>query len=323
MISVFHLDPEGRLKTGLDAGELKALVREPRGTVWVDLEAPTDDETALLGEVFAFHPLAVEDCREATAYPKLDDFGEYLFLVMLAPDLVSVEQEDPAMLDLAAFLGGHYVVTYHTRPLRSIRDLKNRVERSPKDVMGRGAAYLLHATLDALVNQYDAVVQRLDETAERLQDQILEEPRKEMLDRVLALRSHVLQLRRILADERNLMAELSRGRGPLVADEVQIYFSDLYDHLDELGDKLDVSRDALGGARDLYLSVAAHRTNETMRVLAVIATILLPLMFVTGVYGMNITLPLAKSPQSFWILSGIMVAIAAGFYGYFRWKKWV
>lgn len=329
MITVHHYDPERGLVSGIAPGELGGVVRSGRGTLWVDLESPTDEETALLDRVFAFHPLAIEDCREGEAYPKLDDFESYLFLVVLAPDLLSIEQEDPVMLVLDLFLGTNFVVTYHKRPLRSISQLRASAERSPIEVMGKGPAFLAHAILDSVVDQHYAAVARLDDAAERYQDLILERPRKGYLDRVLALRSHVLQLRRMLSDERNLMVELSRGAGGLVGEEARIYYSDLSEHLDQLGDRLDVSRDALAGARDLYLSVSANRTTEIMRALAIIATIVLPLTFVTSLYGMNVDLPGGSGDAgggnmfTFLVLAGVMIAIAAAFFGYFRWRKWI
>ncbi len=329
MISIYHFDEEAGLTKGGAAGEIAPLLEGDRGVLWVDLESPSEEETALLDEVFAFHPLAIEDCREASDYPKLDDFTKYLFLVMLAPDLLSSEQEDPVMIGLNVFLGERYVVTYHKRPVRSISGLRSRVERGPAEVMGRGPQFLAHAVLDALVDQHYAAVDSLDDAVERYQDRILERPRKEILDKILALRSHVLQLRRILSDERNLMAQFAGGVSDLIGDEVQPYFGDLHDHLDELLDSLDVARDSLGGARDLYLSVSAHRTSETMRALAIIATILMPLTFLTGVYGMNVSLPggsgdnAGGGPVTFFMLLGVMVVVALTFLGYFRWKKWI
>lgn len=323
MISIYYFDEQTGLEKGRAPEEIPALLKEDRGVLWVDLESPPDEETALLDEVFAFHPLAIEDCREAADYPKLDDFDKYLFLVMLAPDLLSSEQEDPVMIGLNMFLSRRYVVTYHKRPVRSISKLRARVEREPREVMGRGSEFIAHAILDALVDQHYAAVESLDDAIERHQDDILEEPRKDILDRILALRSHVLQLRRILSDERNLMAQFSGGVSELIGEEVRRYFGDLYEHLDELMDSLDVARDSLAGARDLYLSVSAHRTNETMRALAIIATIMMPLMFLTGVYGMNVRLPLGRSPSAFAILAAAMVLTALGFFGFFRWKKWV
>jgi len=329
VITVQHYDTEKGLASGIDPGKLADIIRSGKGTLWVDIESGTDEETALLDEPFEFHPLAIEDCREDEAYPKLDDFERYLFLVVLAPDLLSIEQEDPVMLALDLFLGGNFVVTYHKRPLKSISQLRARVERSPDEVMGRGPAFLAHAILHSVVDQHYAAVARLDDAAERYQDLILERPRKGYLDRVLALRSHVLQLRRMLSDERNLMVQLSRGAGGLVGEDAMIYYSDLSEHLDLLGDKLDVSRDSLAGARDLYLSVSANRTNEIMRALAIIATIVLPLTFVTSLYGMNVSLPGGSGDASggsfttFLILVGVMVAIAAAFFGYFRWRKWI
>jgi magnesium transporter len=329
VISILHFDEKTGLQKSGSVDEVSPYRRREGGVLWVDFESPSDAEAALLDEVFAFHPLAIEDCREAADYPKLDDFEEYLFLVMLAPDLLSAEQEDPVMLGLNVFLSRTYVVTYHARPLRSISQLRARVEHEPQEVMGKGAGFLAHAILDALVDQHYAAVENLDDTVERYQDQILEGPRKEILDKVLAIRSHVIQLRRILSDERNLMAHFSRGVSDLIGEEVQRYFSDLYEHLDELMDSLDVARDSLAGARDLYLSVSAHRTSETMRALAIIATILMPLTFLTGLYGMNVSLPGGSGDNagggltSFFVLLGTMVLVALGFFGFFRWKKWI
>jgi magnesium transporter len=323
MISVYHFQESTGLRKGLESDEIAHIVRSGEGVLWVDFESPTDDETLMLDELFAFHPLAIEDCREASDYPKLDDLDKYLFLVMLAPDLLSAEQEDPVLLGLNVFLGATYVVTYHKRALRSISNLRALAEKSASTVMGKGPAFLSHAILDALVDQYYAAADSLDDAVERYQGKILQEPRKEILDRILALRSHVSQLRRIVADERNLMAQFSKGIRTLIDDEVQMYFSDLYEHLDELSDQLDIAREALGGARDLYLSVSAHRTNESMRILALIATMMLPMTFITGLYGMNITLPGQGSPTAFIWLAGGMLMVALAFFFFFRHQRWI
>ena len=119
------------------------------------------------------------------------------------------------------------------------------------------------------------------------------------------------------------MAQFARGIRTLIGDEAQMYFSDLYEHLDELSDKLDVSRESLAGARDLYLSVSANRTNESMRVLAIIATIMMPLTFLTGVYGMNVDLPGRDSEHAFTYLAGGMFALAVIFLVYFKKRKWI
>ena len=328
MLSAYHFDPEKGLSKGIAAGDLVPLVKEGRGVLWVDMESPTDDETALLDDAFAFHPLAIEDCREEEPYPKLDDFDSHLFLVMLAPDLLSTEQEDPEMLALDLFLGKSFVVTYHKRPLRSVSQLRARAEKLPAEVLGHGPAFLAHAILDSVVDQHYAGVSRLDDAAERFQDLILEQPRKEYLDRTLALRSHVLQLRRILSDERNLMVQLSRGHNAIVGEDASRYYADLSEHLDQLSDKLDVTRDSLGGARDLYLSVSANRTNEAMRVLAALATILLPLTFITGLYGMNVRLPggvegAKGHPLAFAAILGVMALVGLVIFALFRRRKWI
>jgi len=328
VLSTYHFDVDEGLTKDIAPGDLVPLVKGGRGVLWVDMESPTEDETALLDEVFAFHPLAIEDCSEKEQYPKLDDFDSHLFLVMLAPDLLSIEQEDPEMLTLDLFIGKGFVVTYHERPLRSISQLRARAERSPAEVLGRGPALLAHAILDAVVDQHYAGVSRLNDAAERLQDLILEQPRKEYLDRTLALRSHVLQLRRILSDERNVMVQLSSGHDSLVGEDASRYYADLSEHLDQLSDKLDVTRDSLGGARDLYLSVSANRTNEAMRVLAALATILLPLTFITGLYGMNVRLPggvegARGHPYAFPVILGAMGLVAVVIFLLFRRKKWI
>ena len=298
------------------------------GFVWVDLEAPTDEETMTLDERFAFHPLAIEDCRESPQYPKLDEYGSYVFLTMLAPDLLSVEQEDPDMVVLSLFLGADFVVTYHRRPLRAVTQLRARAERSGAAILGRGAAFLAFAIIDAIADQHDSAVRGIGDAAERRQDEILEEPRKETLDRILTLRSHVLQLKRILSDERNIMLKLSGGVEAIVGEEEGRYFSDVAEHFDRLGDQLEVSRDALAGARDLYLSVSANRTNEVVRALTIITTIMMPLTFVTSLYGMNVGLPGgasegAGSLLTFFVLLGAMCAMAAGFFGYFKYRRWI
>ncbi len=314
---------DGELKEGLSPEEMRRA-RSGDGVLWVDLESPTSDEAGVLREVFSFHPLTVEDCLDPSLVPKLDDHGDYLFMTVLAADRVRVEQEEPALFELALYLGESYVVSFHFEKVEGLADLFDRAKRSPRDVFGRGGDFVLHGILDSVIDRYFEAVRSLDDAAEALEDEVVATPEKRVFEKVMSLRSHVLQLRRFMTDEAGLIGEIERGRFGAVSEEVRPYFSDVHDHLEHLIDRVEATRDTIMNARDLYMSALDMRTNEIMRVLAILAAVVLPLSLVAEVYGMNFDrLPLAEQTWGFPLVIAVTATVALGMLAFFRWRKWL
>ena len=322
MIRTYFLSHDGTFHRDMDAAALRQAVEGRKGTLWVDLEAPTPGEVSLLGpEVFGFHPLAVEDCLHAQSRPKVDDYEDYLYMVFHAwkkdGDRVCTEEVD-------FFLGKNYVVSHHMEPRASRSALAARVEKDPKLVLGVGADMLLHQILDLMVDKYTVVVDSLDERVDALELEILECSTEATLKKILDLKKDLQELFRMIRHQRDVMSSLCREGHPNISKKARTFYRDVYDHVVRVHDTVEGLRDEVAGARDAYLSIVSNRVNSVMKGLSLVATIILPLTFVTGIYGMNFhRMPLVQDPHGFWITCAVMVALGAAMFAWFRSKGWV
>lgn len=321
MIRSFHLAPDGSLRQDLDPAAMREALEARKGLLWVDFEDPAEGEVALLTDLFAFHPLAIEDCLHAQSRPKVDDYEDYLFLVFHSWNR---SEEGVRLEEVDFFLGKNYVVSYHVEPRRSIADVMERLPRDPKLFMGGGADLLLHQVIDRMVDRYAVVVDSIDERVDTLEDDILENPRGETLKSILGLKRDLQELFRTVRHQRDVVNSLAREGHQVISKKGRTFFRDVYDHVVRVHDTVEGLRDQVGGARDAYLSIVSNRMNEVMKGLSLVATIILPLTFVTGVYGMNFeTMPFLKEPNGFYVTCGIMAALGIGMYFAFRRRGWV
>ncbi len=285
--SVYH-PKAGPVEFNIDFNRLKVAVEDREGMVWVSLEhASTDEVYAVLRDIFHFHPLAIEDClSEEYQPPKVDDFDDYIFVIMhaLRPEF-PLDQLDTR--ELNCFLGCNYVVTSTVAEVMPpVQDVWDRIKRDER-LLHRGADFLCHALLDALVDNYMPILDIMDEQLDRLEAEVLDRPRADTLQQILGLKHSVLVLRRVVSPQREVMNRLSRDEFAQITEDRRIYFRDIYDHLVRVNDLSESVRDVISGTLDTYLSVTSNRLNEVMKALTVVSTIFLPLSFIAGVYGMN------------------------------------
>jgi magnesium transporter len=331
VITSIYRTPEGTLKTNLDEDAMRAVVRAPGGMLWVDLHKPTPEEIFVLDEVFAFHPLAIEDCQHSNEYPKLDEFSNHLFLVLLAPnpkyrpDQViedGNEQEEPVS-EIDLFVGQHFVVTHHSAQLPFLAGLLERARRDPRRGLGQGAAFLAHDIIDAAVDQFFTMVDKFQKEAEEAEEQTYEDHTEELLSGILEIKRQVLDLRRRMGDHRELIQRVLRSNPSVIIPESHIYFRNILDHLHSIEDDLDVCRDTVDNARDVYLALGNARSNEVMKTLTLVFTLSLPFSIITGWFGMNFQrLPFLEHWWAPWAVSGLMLGIAALILLWLRAKRW-
>lgn len=305
-------------------GDLPRLLAMPGALVWVDLEAPAPDEVAVLSEVFRFHPLTIEDCLNAFVDPpKVDDYGEYLFLVTQGIDF-SQRTNRVSTTELDIYIGRSYVVSFHQRPLPSIQEMRERCGRGAPGP-ARGTDWLGHALLDSLVDQLLPVVQQMDEEIARLEDAALEDPSRELVEQMMVLKRSTLRLRRLVAPQRDLINRLARGDfAHLVREETSMYFRDIYDHLMRLDDMVEGLRDLGDSVISTYLSTTNNRMSEIMKALSVVGTIFLPLTLLASVFGTNFSPTYEASGWwGFLLMCAVMVAVSAGALWYFRQRDWL
>jgi magnesium transporter len=328
MIHSLYYSKDGTLRFDLQLAEITQWMQTPEGVLWINLAQPTAEEIqTVLRDIFHFHHLAIEDCLSSNYQPpKVDDFGEYIFIIVhaLRPDCaINRIDRDLDTIELNCFLSPHYLVTVHRLPqMPSVQVTMERVKQNHR-LCARGADFLCHAILDHLVDEFLPLHDTIDEELEQIETEIFSQPRPTILQRILTLKHNTLILRRIISPQGEVMNRLSRGDLLQVAEENRIYFRDIYDHLVRLHDLSESTRDVIIGSLDIYLSVASNRLNEIMKILTIISVIFLPLSFLAGLYGMNFSyIPMAGWPAGFVIICGICVLIGALMLWYFKRRGW-
>jgi magnesium transporter len=290
---------------------------------WVDLLNPTEDDGRILPDVFHFHPLAVEDAMAATQLPKVESYGDYLYLVLHRIDFHAREHCFRTH-DVDFFLGRNYLVTIHSGDSRSIEQVRDICERNAR-ALGEGAAALLHRIIDAMVDNYRPEIDELSDRVDAIEEDVFQRSSPNLAKRILDFKRDVSSLRRVVQPQRDVMARLARREFAFIDEQTAFGFRDVHDHLVRLTDESMFFSDRITGLLDAHLSQVSNSLNQVMKVLTVIATIFMPLTFVTGLYGMNVDLPHfgLGGTEMFWILMAVMIGIVAAMIAYFRRKGWI
>lgn len=317
---VFHSPDRTLVKKTLSSAEPLALPED--GTVWVDFASPSEEESRLLTDFFHFHALAVEDALAHVHHPKIDDYEDYLFLIMHEVEQGEMDGKlETSELDI--FLGPRVLVTYHDRPLQCIQVLEGSLAKNPALLKG-APDYLLHMLLDNLVDSYLPVLDFLNDRSEAVEDAIFQRAGNRTLDEILTLKRELAGLRRFSVLQREVLRALSSGEYPLIQRELLMYYRDVYDHLVRIADLLESYRDILSSVLEAHLTTVSNRLNEVMKVLTIIATIMMPLTLITGVFGMNFKeMPLLDAPAGFWAVMGGMGFLTLAMAAAFRRAGWI
>jgi magnesium transporter len=323
MIASFYRASDGRLASDLGEAELRAALASRQGVLWIDIEEASREEAAPVLALFDFHHLAVDDCFNRHVDPaKIDDYGRYIFVIAQGIDYDSATARLEAM-ELDVFLGSNYVVSVHPQPLPFVTRLRRRcAEGGPE--LARGADFLAHALLDALVDDYQPVVEELDDALDRLEERVLGQPQAAVLQEVLRFKRNVQRLRRTVIPQRDVVNRIARDEFPeVVRAETHIYFRDVYDHVLRVEELVESLRDLADGVLNTYLSALNNRMNEVMKTLSVVAAIFLPLTLIASIYGMNFeNMPELGWGWGYYFILGAMATIAFGLVLFFRLRRW-
>ncbi len=316
-------DDEVRENVPLD--ELPELLKDKDAVIWLDTDVRNDEDLReaehLYSEVFGFHYLTIEDCRETRNQPKVEEFPDYLFFIVHGMKS-KAHTSNFITKELDGYLGMNFVVTNRNEEFRSLDIVKKRVLANPR-VFQRGAAYLLHQLLDNLVDLYMPIVDDFDSAITNLEDRVyeMETADNTILEEIMDLRRSVARLKRISTRQLEVLYRISHGEFPQIPENVLPFYRDVHDHLVRITDLAEGYRDLVSGLFEIHFSVTANRTNDVMKVLAIISVTMLPMTLLTGIYGMNFeNMPLLHSPWGYFITMGIMVMIFGSLVAYF-WKK--
>jgi magnesium transporter len=321
MLHCYYFTPDNKMKVANDVTAVRQTFQD--GTLyWLDLEDPTESDEELLWEVFNFHHLAIEDCIATHQYPKIDDYGDYLYIIMHAVDYHKTESAFQTT-ELDIFLTPNFVVTFHYQPLRTTTLQRHRLKEGaiPPD---RRSPFLLHQILDNLINNYGPAMEDFEKRISNIEELIIKKPDPRVLDRIFQFKKGVLDLKRILGPQREVISRLSRGEFRLIPIELRAYYRDVYDEISRYAEMAESHRDVIMMALDAYLSATSNRLNEVMRALTLISTIFLPLTFITGLFGMNFqVIPGADHPLGFYLTIVGSVLVGVALYLFFKFKRWV
>jgi magnesium transporter len=329
MIRALYITPRAAPDFDFPIAKIRKALRDKEGTLWIDFSGEPDESCEpILRDVFGFHPLAVDDALRETHVAKVDDWGDYLYIVLNA---VSYEPRGDGgslrVRELDAFLGAKFVVTHHDEPIEAIDQVWQacgRDERHTRD----GSDHLLYRIVDYLVAGCMPIVEEIDKEIDWVEDQVFSKPTSETLERIFTLKRSLLAMRRVITPQREVLNKLARDDYAVIDRRDRVFFRDVYDHLVRLQDLNESMRDLVSGTLDTYLSVINNRMNEVMKTLTIITTLFMPLSFVVGFFGMNFFVP--REPIWQWMQSsvffgvlGLMVAIPALMFQWMRRRTWV
>ena len=314
----------GETVLGCHPREVASLVQRG-GALWVDIDSTVRTQHALLEKVFHFHHLAIEDTLNPSSRVKLEEYNGYLFIILRGIALVDAT-DDPYDLEtksVFAFLGPNYLVTVHAGPSPSIDRVYATLQRSP-ELLERGVERALHAVFDDLIDEHFPILNRIDEFIDGLEERVFVDFDEDALRDLFQVKRMVLQLRRYLQPSREVLNILTNRPNALLTADVQLYFRDIYDHVLRINDALDTYRELLSSTMDSYLTQVSNRLGSTTKALSVVATMSLPFVVVSGMWGMNFShIPLSSWPQGFWILLVAQLALGLALLFYLRRRKWI
>lgn len=321
MIRSFVFNQGKLVGQDLDLDSLRLVLFDKGLHIWVDLEAASDDEArSILDGVFGFHPLAIEDCVTPSERPKVDEYDNYLFLVIHAVDYTRGSEEFRTT-ELNIFFGKDFVVTYHRDPLRSINATIDRVLKNAPAV-ARAPDRLTHTMLDFLFENYRPVMEELSAEISELETHVLQSKADDIQSTVLKLKEEVAILRRIIAPQRDVIARLARGEFKFVRPHLLPYYRDLLDQLVRISDQAEAYRDSLTNLLLVQLNLQQAQTNEVIKVLTVVTVVTLPAIMIASWYGMNLKMPEFDWDWGYPIVIAVTVVVTALVGLYFRSRKW-
>ena len=292
-------------------------------SVWVDLSAPTPEETRILSDVFHFHELSIEDALAEIHHPKVEAYGSYIYVILHGIDFRAREHRFRTQ-DVDFFLGPQYLVTVHPGVSRSIGKTVDICEKNSY-VLAQGPGALMHRIVDTMVDNYRPEVEKLRERLDQLETEVFNSGHRQLARRIIEFKRDISSLRRVVQPQRDVVGRLGRREFGIISEALSYRFRDVYDHLVRLNEEALFLQDRITSLLDAHLSTVSNQLNSVMKILTVITTTFMPLTFITGLYGMNVGLPLWGMSQDnvFWLLLAVMLSISTAMLVVFRKRGWL
>jgi magnesium transporter len=307
----------------IDLSATDDLLSSPHNLLWIDLYDCSESELQYIGNIFDFHPLALEDCLQESPRAKIDKYDDYHFFVFhsLRYFEEAEEEDEISSIELDVFLGVNYIVTIHPVALSAVGKVA-RISLKETEMMERGPEYLLYKIVDNIVDDSFPIIERLGERIDDLEDNIFLND-KHITEEILTLKRTLILLRKVLIPQRHIFSNL-RGRYSFFVNEDNIpYYLDLADNLNSILDTVNTYRDLVNSTMDTYYSILSGRTSEIITILTIISIIMMPLTVITGFFGMNVDFPGGDHSNMVWFILVGMFVLALSMLSFFRYRKWV
>jgi magnesium transporter len=307
------------------AAEPNIQVVEHGGLRWINIERPRGLEQIWLEEHFDFHTLDYEDIRSRNQRPKVDEYDDYIFIVLHFPRYdKTVSRLNAAEVDI--FVGPDYLITLPNEPLQPIRYLFERCrgnEELRESLFSKGPGYLLYKIVDDSVDASFPMLAKMGNKLESIEEEIFEGKGAEVVRDISNVKQEIINFRKVVRPQRTAFRDLERNKARYLAEDLDIYFEDIIDASERVWDLLENYKEVVEGLEATNESAIAHRTNETFRVLTAISLVFLPLTLIASIWGMNVGVPGEQSIRAFWIIAAVMVAILLALVGFFRRRGWL
>jgi magnesium transporter len=311
------------VRAGLSKNEIESALDSGTGTLWVDIDIRDAAAVALLSDVFHFHPLAIEDSLNPQSRVKIEEYSTFLILIVRTIAFVP-QTEDPYDLEtvnLTCFLGKNFLVTAHGGHTSPIDHTREVLEKKP-ELVAAGPSRLMHAVVDEAVNAYFPILDQLDEFMDTLEEKVFAAFDQGAMREIFSVKRLVLSLRRHLAPQRDVFNVLTNRPATLLTPDAQVYFRDIYDHVLRINDSLETYRELLSNTLDSYLTQVSNRLGTVTKALSVAATISIPFVVVSGMWGMNFSnIPLAHDRNGFWMMLVLQLGLGGLILVILRWRK--
>jgi magnesium transporter len=324
IVTVIDYDKDNIQEKTLDKVEEAFPFKDKPSVTWINVDGIGRlDIIEKLGGRYGVHPLVLEDIVHTGQRPKMEEFDDYIYVV-LNMLLLDRDKSEVAAEQVSIILGSNFVVSFQERPGDVFDSLRDRIRTGKGRIRNMGADYLAYSLLDAIVDNYFAVLEDFGEKIEGLEDELISDPSPRTLQTIHDLKREMIYLRKSVWPLREVISSLQRCESPLIQENTRVYLRDVYDHTIQVIETVETFRDMISGMLDIYLSSVSNRMNEVMKVLTIIATIFIPLTFIAGVYGMNFQ----HMPELGWwwaypAVWAVMAAVSILMIAYFRRKKWL
>ena len=323
-VSVIDYDASNLAERTLDDLTECCRYKDSPTVTWINVDSVSDAQAVHnLGQQFALHPLVVEDILNTDQRPRLEDFGQYIYIAL---KMLRLDPQDKSLLveQVSLVLGPGFVLSFQELEGDVFELIRQRIRTAKGRIRQMGADYLAYCLIDAIVDGYFVILERDSDQIELLEEELMSHPGSKVLQSIHKLKRESLFLRKAVWPLREVINSFQRAESKLISDQISLYLRDVFDHTIQVIDTTETLRDMLAGMVEIYLSSLSNRMNEVMKVLTIIATIFIPLTFIAGLYGMNFQhMPELKWYWGYPLVLAVMLVVALGMLTYFRRKKWL